>query len=366
MNNKLKIVATFVVMALMAFCGMAQAQAPADLSFLTNRAALASWAIKRVNMINVNVWHEATGNPEEGSKSVTRAFTYTGAPSLTAMARAISGSTFEIKTPVPGSMTYVNLGLYNLLPNGINQQLFRGFVGGRAEYDGTNWRLPSEQATPSMNLMGEIFIPASGVTAAWIVETNSWGWPYKRSLSVWQREGFYFRSVDAGEVNLCLEFANNGVSETEQCMYDLHSFGVKQSLSILSIKVSLRDSEDVRDFANNPTEMFHWLFTYKPVDGAKTLGVVPLLIANYTVTTTTRIKVSSAVGSARYYTVTRIGDNFKFTITVPAGSDSVLYTFPPGMYHSVPEGIDVSASWWEVTDGQENGGGLGTPVSAPQ
>lgn len=339
----------------------ASAQAPEDLSFLTNRASFASWALRQVDEIEVSVMSSASGSPESGIPSVTKRFTYSGPPSLSSMAKSLKGQVFTLKTPIPDSIAIVSIQLKNTLPGGHTQYLFGGGVAGRPEFDGKNWQLPKEASEPSMYLSGSIFIPAPGVTKAWVVETNQWGWAVKKSLSVWYGEGFYFEGTLAGEAFLCLQFGEKG-GEDSQWVYDLHLGGIRAPLPSIIAKISIRDSQDIRDYGDNATGLSHWVYTYKPDYSSLTYGVVPLLVANYTKDTATMIWVGSSVGYARKFNVTRISDtpgvpDTKFVLEVPDGLNYYGHTFKPGLYHIVPLGIDVCPDWWKISEVNGWGGG---------
>ncbi len=355
----MKTILTVIVLALVTL-GTAFAQAPEDLSFLTNRATLASWSLKQVDTIEVQLYQSAAGSPDFGivqSKSIP----YSGQPSLSALAKSLKGTALEAKTPIPSSLSSVYISLKNYLPDGKQQELFGGGVSGLAEYNGTNWVLPKDASEPTMYMSYFVFIPAQGIVRAWMVDTNQWGWAVKKSLQVWEGEGFYFEGTLAGQAYLCLEFLGDGKGggNGPQYVYDLRGNGRRAPLPSVIAKVSIRDSEDVRDFGDNATLLTHWVYTYKPDYSTLTYGKVPLLVANYTNTTTATLWVGSAVGAASEFSVTRMADKgsaeTKFNITVPAGSISVDFKFEPGLYHIVPLGIDVCPDWWEIQDVHGNG-----------
>lgn len=369
---KLVVLALVAVVLSVLMVPSAFAQAPADLSFLTNRASLASWALKQVSIIEVSVAQSAAGSPNEGIPTETRRFGYSGPASLSAMAKFLKGQTFTPTTPIPGSITMVNILLKNILPNGNEQEILGGGVSGKAVYDGTNWVLPSENSEPPIYLSYRLFIPAMGVTKAWVVETNQWGWSYKKTLDLCENYGFYFEGTLAGEAYLCLEFGTQKGDGPAQYVYDLHNGGVRSPLPAVIAKISLRDSEDIRDFSDNPSLLWHWVYTFMPENSSLTYGKVPLLIANFTGYTNTMLSVSSAVGSASKFSVTRMADKwspteYNFIIDVPVGANFVYHNFTPGLYHIVPLGIDVCADWWKISevDGWSYGKGGGTVVVTP-
>lgn len=355
---------------------LAFAQAPQDLSYLTNRATLASHLLKDVNEIEVSVTVSSAGAPTDAScppgyvcttpvsgPTITANFPYSGPPSFSAMAKSLKGKLFTPAAPIPDSYTTVTTWLKGGMPNGIGKQyLIGGVAGGKPEFDGTNWRLPKDASEPPMYLNGTVFIPVPGLLKAWVVETNQWGWAIKKSLSVWSGIGLYFETSLAGEVFLCFEVDGKGGSTSY--VYDLRNGGQRAPLPLIMVAVSIRDSEDIRDYGDNATSISHWVYTYKPENSELTYGKVPLLVANYMNDTAVMISVGSSVGYARKFSVTRIADSTspeqKFMLEIPDGGLNYYgYTFKPGLYHIVPLGINVCPDWWKIleVDGWNYGGG---------
>lgn len=341
---------------------------PLDLSFLTNRASFASWALKQVDEIDVTLTASSAGAPDDWPSTRTnKSFAYNGKPSLTAMAKSLTGVTFTLNAAIPNSFADVSINLKNTLPDGNKQYLFSGAVGGKPVYDGKSWVLPKDASTPSMNLSGSIFIPVPGLVKAWVVETNSQGWTYKKSLPVWINTGLYFDVSECGEITLCFEVADEDSTHT-QFVYDLHGSGQRMPMPTVIALISLKgDSQDVReDYGDNPTMIGHWVYTYKPDYSELTYGTVPLLVVNYTKETNATVYVGSSVGYARSFAVTRIADGpgqpeIKFNFDLPAGQNYLNNVFKPGLYHIVPLGIPVCADWWKIgeVDGWSGGGGKG-------
>lgn len=329
------------------------AQTPEDLSFLTNRASLASWALKQVKQIEVGVYSSAAGDPNDGTPVASKNINYSGPVSLSAIAKALNGTVFELQTPIPNSYMNVYVNLYGETPYGM-QHLFGGGAGGIPVFDGRNWRLGKEESTPSMYLTGQIFVPYANLVSAWIVTTNQFGWSYKKSLFL-TKAGFYFDTADAGEVYICVVVSNeNGDGGTKQWVYNVTGSGSgrRQHLPSVIAAVTIRDSQDVRDYGDNATDLSHYVYTYRSEYSSVTYGIVPLQVANYTQQTIARLNVRSDVGSAKKYIVTKIGvppmTDTNFIIESPSRFFGVEFNFSPGLYHIVPVGIDVSASWWEI------------------
>ncbi len=341
-------------------------QAPLNLSFLTNGAEFASWALRSVRGIGVSVNQSSAGAPGGEKVIATQEFSYSGPPSLSGISKFLKGTTFNLSAPIPNSVTEVYINLNNTLPNGNEQILFEGGTSGRAEFDGQNWRLPVEDSSPSMYLAWQIFIPASGVTRAWVVETNQWGWSYKKDLQLIFKEGFFFEGTLAGEVTLCLQFDDDN-GHLEQWVYDLKGKGVRIPIPTIIAAISIRDSEQVRDYGDNPSELGHWVYTYAPENSTLIYGRVPVLIANYTNATAVKIFVGSAEGFASSFGVLRMGENGTPPTKLPPlkilpGFKAYEGILSPGLYHFFPLGIDVCPDWWKITEVNGWNYGKGGPV----
>lgn len=360
-TNTMKMTMMMVTAALiMTISGdRASAQAPMDLSYLTNRSALASQALKWVDMIHVTLNVEGAGSPGDWqAASTNRLVSYSGQPSFKSMARALSGTMLALPSAMPDAQASVVINLMNTLPDGSLQYLFSGAAAGKPEYDGAKWILPRHASEPQMYLNSSIFIPVPGLLKAWVVETNSYGWAYKKSLQTWQGYGFFFETTLAGEVILCFEVLENDGTVT-QWTYDIHEYGTgrRKPMSSVIAQVSLQgNGSDIRDdYPYNPTEIGHWVYTFKPDSSSLTYGTVPLLIAHFTQDTASMVWVGSSVGYAREFSVTRIADSpgmpeQKFTLVIPANMSYVGHVFKPGLYHIIPLGIPVSADWWKIQE----------------
>lgn len=366
-----KILSLLAIAAAVIIGQSAHAQAPLDLSFLTNRAEFASWMLKNADEIEVGVMSSASGNPEDGTPWTTKQYAYTGKPSLTGIAQALRGEQITPPTPIPDSITTVSISVKNTLPDGNKQYLLGGSASGRAEFDGENWQLPKEASEPPMYMYYNVFIPAPGVTKAWVVETNQWGWSVKKSLQVWQGQGFYFDETLCGNAFLCLEFGGGKGEESSQWVYNLHADGLRMKMPAVIAKISIRDSEDIRDFGDDSTVLSHWIYTFKPENSILTYGKAPLMVANYTKKTWVTLWVGSAVGYARTFKVTRIADGpglpeKSFHLEIPEGQDYLTTTISSGLYHIVPLGIDVCADYWSIyeVDGWYDGG-IGKGIAVP-
>jgi hypothetical protein len=373
----MKILKSLVIVAIAVSVGFlsasnSSAQAPENLSFLTNQTALVSWALKRVNEIHVDVYVPAVNKPFpqpvlENSTPVTPSETskiipYSGPATLTAMAKAMKGTRFTPKSPIPNSTITVSVQLVEVVKKekgDFKQYLLGGAVSGIPVNDGSGWRLPEDYSKAPIFLYGNIVIPVPGIARAWVVETNMWGWSVSKALDVW--DGFvYFDTTLAGECTLCMEVWDKGGIST--WVYDLHGnsggTGIKQPMTPVLIEASLRDSEQIRDYGLDNAHLGHWLWSYKPENSLLNYGRVPLMIATYTAPTNVVIWCGSAAGYAKSFIVTRLADKVspevKFEVQATAdGKEGVYYAeymSAPGAYHIQPMGIDVCPDWWKVSE----------------
>lgn len=354
-----KISMMFAVLVALAFSSQAQ---PVDLSYLTNRASLASWALKQVNEIEAGFSPSAAGLPN-GENTEWKNIDYSGPPSLAGMARALTGTRFEMKTAMPEAAAVMLINLVANMPSGKGKQyLFSGGMSGTPVFDGKVWRFPRE-SIPEVYLANSIAITVPGLLRAWVVETNAWGWAVKRELQAYD-DTFWFDSSLAGQVILCLEV--NGKGGSTSWIYDLKGLGQREPMPTVVAIASLRDSQDVREnFELNPEKIGCWVYTYKPNNNPMTYGIVPLMVATFSKETASMVYTGSAMGYANKFVVTRIADDvspeYSFTLEVPEGMLYYGHTFKPGLYHIVPLGIDVCPDWWKIDLYQQwtTGGGKG-------
>ncbi|MDE2188109.1 MAG: hypothetical protein KGJ35_00065 [Patescibacteria group bacterium] len=225
--------------------------------------------------------------------------------------------------------------------------LFQGYNGGVLQMNQWGqWTLPDWAEQVQMRLSGNIFVQMTNVVTAHLVYTNSSGQWMSMDLPVNYLQGFTFPPDWAGQGIIVLgtyRFVGNNIYY-DQHAYDLGNGAAEVPITYVLVRALLEGSDDFSSFVDS-TNMSVQLWTYQDGTGM-TFGKVPLIMATFTRATTAFVSVYDQMGNyATSFIVEDEATGVRTTVNVPSGSEGVNVTLPKGVYHILPEGMNLKPYW---------------------
>ncbi len=329
----------------------------ADLSMLTNHAALVGYAFKQIKGVRANV----TCNSQVAGDANVRSYSYTNAvKSLDdIMTSILANEHWHLK--VTSTSDYFNLSVQLLDSDdfsGKPNELLYGSAGSQPQQNQYGqWVLPSWGSLVGVQLARQIKIriPGAMLAGAKLIARDQWGNAYPVDMYV-DGDGFYFDSTYAGNGTLVLsgwlplpnqpnwyQWAESAISLKD---------GSPVALTWVDAQVILTGSSDLVTFKNTSdlsTFIYDW-YGY---------GTLPMGQAVFTQSTTNVLlnTYTQSGQSATSYDVEDQATHVTKTYTVPAGATSVTTgtNALKGTYYIIPQGINLTP--WNVGSG--GGGGKG-------
>lgn len=328
-----------------------------NLAAITDHAELVSEVFKDVNGVLVNF--SASASAQSGQPSFFFAYTnkvktlegimvlvtnwYTSLPVVNTNAPISISVSFYDSSDENLVRGYVGPLPGQLPPNA----LFKGANGGipeRGQYG--QWVLPDYAEWVQMRLSEGVFVSMTNVVSAHLVYTNSSGQYMSMDLPVDYLEGFSFPPDWAGQGIIVLgtyRFTANG-TYYDQHAYDLSNSAKEVPITYVIVRALLEGSDDFISFVD-ATNMSVQLYTYRDGTGM-TFGKVPLLMATFTKATSVYVSVTDELGNyATSFIIEDEATGVRTTMNVPSGNMGVNVTLPKGVYHILPEGMNLQPSW---------------------
>ena len=331
-----------------------------DLSALTNHAELVGKVFKNVDGILISFSASASAQSYQPSLFIV----YTNqVKTLEDIMGAVTN--WYVSLPVVSSNGPISISVlfydssdenlvrgYTSLPNSTPTpaKLFEGYNGGTPQMNEYGqWVLPDYAEQIQMRLSGNVFVSITNVVSAHLVYTNSAGQFMSMDLPVSYLQGFTFPPDWAGQGILVLgtyRFTPDGIYY-DQHAYDLGNSAVEVPITYVLVRALIEGSDDFSSFTDS-ANMSVQLYVYQDQTGMK-FGKVPLLMATYNMAMSVYISVTDQIGDyATSFIIEDQNSGIRTTVNVPTGSQGVNVTMPKGVYHIIPEGMDLQP-WWKYT-----------------
>lgn len=355
------IVAIMMIATVLATAGNAL---PWEPMALTNRAALASLAIRHIDHYVVAMYNSTDSNPwSTGGRRII--YNYENqVKSILDIMDDLNGSGFVLEVADKNQPVYVDVSLVKGEPQfdseGVDhsdaQTLLYGYTSGdlvESEEDGLYVMDNDNRITLRLSSVMRFELPPGTIAAKAIHMDGSNAWAQR--LYVMDGEGNIPTSL-IGNGLLIL-----GIAENDRYQEKAFSFvtGTYVPLTEVHIRLLLELSEEIQTFIN-PTGI------NLTVDEYEGYGINPLLVVKFPTppcpvgfvctsaptTIPVLVKTTAGIQPSRYIVIDLTTKN-ETTVTVPAGMNGVNITFLPNReYHIIPV-LALKTS----TNGGHNGGG---------
>ena len=327
----------------------------ADLSMLTNHAALVKYCFKQVKGIQVNV----TSQVQADDNSNLRSYVYTNnIKSLDdIMSSLLTNEVWYLH--VTSTTDYFNLSISMFdTVDCSDQSLFTGGSGGQAQQNQYGqWVLPpwSEDVGVSLNYQTRITLTNTYIVGAKVIARDQYGNPYPITLPTYGLGGFDFRNTLAGNGVLVLSgysIDSNGNWQSIQSAISLKD-GSPVALKWVEAQVILQSSSDIATFKNT-SDLSTYIWSWYGV------GVIPMGQPVFT-HATTNVLLYTYTSDGQYassYDVEDQATGKVKTYVVPAGASSVSTgtNVMMGTYDIVPQGISLTPPDFGYYYGGQKGG----------
>lgn len=317
---------------------------PFDISAVTNRAALASWALRHVDHILVSVYDraDASFNSENNGERFVFSFNNT-VKSLTAMESVITNNIFSFNVVDPTQPAYIDVEFTLGYPsddyerrdgNITSQTLLYANNGGSLVETGkeNSYTLNPSSSRLQVRLSGSIRMSIPGLAIAKVIY-QSGGHSYNSStLDVNGNGEFWFPSEAAGAGIIVLygNFDGKGYQTTALSLVT----GKRVALKKVDIRLLFESSNEIYSFVD-PTNIDIEQFAFYGY------ALNPLIVVKTTQTNGTRLvqlKVHTTEDQwPDGYTVLQLETGKEVFLPVPEkGDPTVTLQLPGGEFHIIP------------------------------
>lgn len=328
-----------------------------DLSILTNHAALVGHQFKKVEGVMVGFYAYAAAQDHQPNIFYPYTNTVKTLESIMAMVtnRWWSLPVVDTNAPISISVQFYDTndgdvargnGAYSEKGGGSQARvLFNGNSSGTPRQNQAGqWVLPDYAQEVQMRLAYNVFITMTNIASAHFVYTNQYGGYSSFDLGTDYGNGFWFNSDFAGQGILVLGswtpqiYNNETFLVYKESAYNLALGGKEVPITGVLVRALIEDSDDFKSSVN-ATDLDISVYSYNGY------GKVPLLIATYTNDApSVYISVHTVGDYATSFIIEDQTSGTKTMINVPTGSTGVNVSMPKGVYHIIPQGLNLKVN----------------------